>query len=142
MIRRWLAFGLGVAGVSLAIAGGYTWADRPSTYRDAVIEALDQRRVAYTAIEVREICLPDPSCIVADGTRTFAMVEVHRDAASYGQITCYDRRGDCYLDLAAIGIHHAPLRELQGVRFLAKPLARLWERGAAWVRGWAGRARS
>jgi hypothetical protein len=108
---------------------------RPATYRDAVVEALDQRRVAYTDVNVHDICLPDPGCVITDPTRTFAAVLVLHDSASYGQITCYDRRGDCYLDLAALGIFRAPLHDPRGVRLLPKPVARVVEYIAARVRG-------
>ena len=64
-------------------------------------EVLAQRQVAYTGVEVREICLPDPSCFIHDSTRTYHAVMVYRDTVSYGRVTCYDQRGDCYLDLAA-----------------------------------------
>jgi hypothetical protein len=126
----------------LALAGGYAWAARPDTYRDAVVESLNQRHVVYAALEVREICLPDPQCIIGDGARTYAAVVVHGRGASYGLIACYDRRGDCYLDIASLGIWRAPLRDLRGVRFLPKSLARLLERAAAWLRGSAGRVYS
>jgi hypothetical protein len=63
-------------------------------------------------------------------------VIVHRDAASYGQITCYDRRGGCYLDLEALGVRRAPLRDLRGIRLLPKPLARAAEQIVARLRGW------
>jgi hypothetical protein len=136
MLRRWLILGFGIVGAALALTGVYAWAERPDSYRDAVREALDRRNIAYTALEMRTICLPDPACIIGDGTRTFVAVMVHGSAASAGQITCYDRRGDCYLDLPSLDIQHAPLRDLRGVRLLPKPLAYVWERGAAWMRGW------
>src|SRR4051812_16609622 len=136
MLRYWLISGAALAAVALALSIGVQWAERPESYHDAVKEALDQRHFAYTGLEVREICLPDPQCFIGDGTRTFAAVVVHGGATNNGQITCYDRHGDCYLDLAALGIHRAPLNDLRGVRLLPKPLARVWERGAAWMRGW------
>ena len=134
MVQRWLIMGLGAACVALALAGGYAWAARPETYHDAVSEALDQRRVAHTGLEVREICLPDPQCIVGDGTRTYAAVVVRGGAASYGLITCYDRRGDCYLDLAALGIHRAPLRDLRSVRFAPRQVVLEIARIVGWLR--------
>jgi len=134
MLRRWLAFGLGAVGIAAALAGGLQWSERPATYRDAVVELLDQRRIAHAGVEVREVCRPDPRCIVGDSRRTFATVVVYRAAASYGQITCYDRRGDCYLDLMALDIIHVPLRDLRGMRRLPKPLALLAEEIAARLR--------
>jgi hypothetical protein len=80
--------------------------------------------------------------MVGDGARTYASVVVHGGGASYGLITCYDRRGDCYFDIASLGIWRAPLRDLRGVRLLPKPLARLFERAVAWLRGWTGREHS
>ena len=137
MLRNWLIFGFGVAGAALALTGAYAWELRPDTYQDAVREVLDQQHIAYTELEVREICVPDPSCLInSDGTRTFAAVVVHGSAAKAGQITCYDRHGDCYLELPSLGIRRMPLRDRRGVRLLPKPLAHVWERGAAWVRGW------
>jgi hypothetical protein len=59
--------------------------------------------------------------------------------ASYGRVTCYDRGGDCYLDLLDLGVERAPLRDVRGVRLLPTWLAQLAENVAAWVRGW-GRA--
>jgi hypothetical protein len=53
---------------------------------------------------------------------------VYRDTVSYGRVTCYDQRGDCYLDLATLGIVREPLHDLRGVRFLPKPLTRVAER--------------
>lgn len=124
MIRHWLVFGLSVVGVALALTGVYAWAKRPNTYRDAVGEVLDQHHIAYTGLEVREICLPDPGCIIGDGTRTFAAVVIHSSAASAGQITCYDRRGDCYLALPSLDIQRAPLRDLRGMRWMPKQVVR------------------
>jgi hypothetical protein len=59
-------------------AGGYAWATRPATYHDAILEVLDQQHIAYTGLDVREICLPDPHCIIGDGTRTFSTVVIGR----------------------------------------------------------------
>ncbi|HEU5098470.1 MAG TPA: hypothetical protein VFU22_05595 [Roseiflexaceae bacterium] len=103
-------------------------------------EALDRHHIAYSGLDVREICLPDPHCIIGDGTRTFSTVvigrvTVHGAETYHGQLTCYDRRGDCYLYLPALGIQRMPLRNLRGVRRLPRPLAQLWQRGVAWVRG-------
>jgi hypothetical protein len=137
MIRRWLAVGLGVAGAAVVLVGGLQWTTRPATYRAAVIELLGQREVAYAAVQVREDCWPAQSCFVTAATQTVATVVVWRDHArdaSYGQISCYARRGDCYLDLAALGIVRAPLRDLRGVRLLPKPLARVVEDIMTWVR--------
>ena len=142
MIRYWLAFGISVVGAALALAGGYAWAVRPDTYHAAVREALEQRHVAYIGLEVREICLPDPDCIISDGTRTFATVVVHGSTASSGQITCYDRRGDCYLDLAALGIQRAPLRDLRGVRWMPKQVVREIARIVGWLRAVVRREQS
>jgi hypothetical protein len=137
MLRNWLIFGFGVAGAALALTGAYAWEVRPDTYQDAVRQVLEQQHIAYTELEVRGICLPDPKCIInSNGTRTYATVAVRGSVVSSGHITCYDRRGDCYLDLPSLGIQRAPLRDLRGVRLLPKPLAQVWERGAAWVRGW------
>jgi hypothetical protein len=136
MLQHWLISGAAVAAIALTLGIGVQWAARPESYHDAVREALDQRHIAYTGLEVREICLPDPSCVIRDGTRTFAAVMIHSGTASTGQISCYDRRGDCYLDLLELGIRRAPLNDLRGVRMLPKPLARVWEFGAVWLRGW------
>ena len=75
-----------------------------ATYREAVIVVLAQRQVADTDVDAREICLPVPSCIIRDSTRTYHAVMVCRDIVSYGRATCYDQRGDCYLGLATFGI--------------------------------------
>jgi hypothetical protein len=136
MLRHWLIFGVVVGVIVLALGVGVQSELRPESYRDAVREALDRRHISYTGLDVREICLPDPSCVIRDGTRTFAAVVVHHGTASSGLITCYDRRGDCYLDLPSQGIWRVPLNDLRGVRVLPKPLARMWEFGAAWLRGW------
>jgi hypothetical protein len=137
MLRRWLAVGLGVAAAAVVLVGGVQWTTRPATYRAAVIELLEQREVAYAAVQVREDCWPAQSCFVTEATTTAATVLVWRDHArdaSYGQISCYDRRGDCYLDVVALGIVRAPLRDLRGVRLLPKPLARVVEDSMTWVR--------
>lgn len=135
MLRRWLVMGFGVTSLAVALTGVYAWAERPDTYHDAVREALDQRHVAYTGLEVREICLPDPTCVISgDGIRTYAAVVVHGSTSSVGQITCYDQRGDCYLDLPALGIRRAPLRDLRGVRWLPRQVAREVGRIAEWLR--------
>jgi hypothetical protein len=126
---------VGMGCIVTVFAGGYSWASRPSTYHDAVLEALDQHHIVYKSVDVHPICLPDPTCLVGDGTRTFSAVVLHDGGTSYGLITCYDRRGDCYLDLATLGIHRMSLRDLRSVRFLPKPLARIWQRGAVWLRG-------
>jgi hypothetical protein len=49
---------------------------------------------------------------------------VHGGAARRSQLTCYDRRGDCYLDLPALGIQRMPLRDLRGVRWMPKLVVR------------------
>ena len=134
MLRHWLALGFAVAGVAVALAGAYQWTTRPATYREAVIEALKGRQVAYPDVEVHAVCLPDPNCVITDPTRTFATVVVRHDHASYGRITCYDRCSDCYLELAPLGIWRAPLRDLRGVRRLPKPLARVAEQFVARMR--------
>ena len=135
MLRSWLIFGFGVIGAALAFAGGYAWAVRPDTYHDAVREVLEQRQVAYIGLEVREICLPDPTCVInGDGTRTFAAVVVRGNVASSGQLTCYDRRGDCYLDVPSLGIQRAPLRDLRGVRWMPRQVVRDIARIVGWLR--------
>jgi hypothetical protein len=125
VLRSWLALGLGVVVAAVALAGGYQWAASPTTYREAAQEVLAQRQIAYIDLDVREICVPDPSCIIRDSTRTYHAVMVYRDTVSYGRVTCYDQGGDCYLDLATFGIVRAPLRDLRGVRMLPKPLVRV-----------------
>ena len=135
MLRRWLVMGFGITSIVVAFAGGYAWMVRPESYRDAVREVLDQHQIAYTGLEVREICLPDPHCIInGDGMHTFAAVVVHGSIASSGQITCYDRRGDCYLDLPSQGIHRAPLRDLRGVRWMPRQVVREIARIVGWLR--------
>ena len=137
MLRRWLAVGLGVAGAAAVLVGGGRWTTRPATYRAAVLELLAQREVADATVQVREDCWPAQQCSVTAATTTLARVVMWRDharAASYGQISCYDRRGDCYLDVAALGIVRAPLRDLRGVRLLPKLLARVIEASMTWVR--------
>jgi hypothetical protein len=118
----------------VSVAAGYQVATCPATYREAVIEVLAQREVAYIDLEVRENCLPDPSCIIRDSTRTYDAVMVYRDTINYGQVACYDQRGDCYLDLASLGIVREPLRDLRGVRMLPKPLVRVTEHILAHLR--------
>jgi hypothetical protein len=135
MIRHWLVFGFGVVGAALVLTGVYAWAERPYTYRDAVSEVFDQRHIAYSGLEVREICLPDPHCIInGDGMHTFAAVVVHGSIARSGQITCYDRRGDCYLDLPSLGVQRAPLRDLRGVRWMPKQVVREIAGIVGWLR--------
>jgi hypothetical protein len=135
MLRRWLIFGFGIVGMALVLTGVYAWTSRPDTYSDAVREALDRRQIAYTGLEVREICLPDPTCVInADGTHTFAAVVVHGSAASAGQIACYDRRGDCYLALPSLDIQRAPLRDLRGVRWLPRQVVQEIARIVGWLR--------
>jgi hypothetical protein len=142
MLRRWLIMGCGVTSLAVTLAGMYAWEVRPDTYHAAVREALEQRHVAYTGLEVREMCLPDPQCIVGNGTRTYAAVVAHGGAASSGQITCYDRRGDCYLGIAALSIHRAPLRDLRGVRFAPRQVVREIARIVGWLRATVRRSSS
>jgi len=99
-----------------------------------VTEMLAQRQIAYTGLEIREICLPDPSCIVRDSTRTHLAVVVYRDTVSYDRATCYDQRGDCYLDLPTFEILSAQLRALRGQRLLPKPLVQAAEHILAYMR--------
>jgi hypothetical protein len=126
--------GFGVASLAVALAGIYAWAVRPESYRDAVREALDRRQIAYTGLEIREICLPDPSCLIGDGTHTYAAVVVRGGGASSGLVTCYDRRGDCYLDVRSLGIHRAPLRDLRGTRWVPKRVVYEVARIVGWLR--------
>jgi hypothetical protein len=127
ILRSWLALGLGVVVAAVTIAAGYQVAASPATYDQAVAEVLAQRQIVHTRLEVREICLPDPKCIIRDNTRTYHAVMIYHDTVSYGRVTCYDQRGNCYLDLATLGIVRAPLRDLRGVRVLPKPLVRVVE---------------
>ena len=126
-----------VGAVTLAV--GYEFATRSATYGEAVTEVLAERQIAYTDLDVREICLPDPSCIIRDGTRTYHAVMVYHDTVSYGRVTCYDQRGDCYLDLVALGIVRAPLHDLRGVRVLPKPLMHVTYYILAYIRALARR---
>jgi hypothetical protein len=134
MLRSWLPLGLGVVVAAVTLAGGYQVAVSPATYRQAVIEVLAQRQIAYIDLDVREICIPDPSCIIRDSTRTYHAVKVYSDTVCSGRVTCYDQRGDCYLDLASLGIVRAPLRDLRGVRLLPKPLVQVAEHILAHIR--------
>jgi hypothetical protein len=135
MLRRWLIMGFVGGRLTVALAGMYAWAVRPERYGDAVSEALAQRHIAYTGLEVREICLPDPHCIInGDGTRTYAAVVVRGNTVSAGQITCYDQRGDCYLDVPSQGIQRAPLRDLRGVRWMPKQVVQEIARIVGWLR--------
>jgi hypothetical protein len=134
MLRNWLALGLGVMVAAVSLAAGYGLAARPATYRQAVAELLAQHQVIYTELDVRESCLPDPDCVLRYGTRTYLAVTVYRDTVSYGRITCSEQRGDCYLDLATLGIVREPLRDLRGVRMLPKQLMRVAEHLLAHVR--------
>jgi hypothetical protein len=140
MLRSWLALGLGVMVAAVTLAAGYQLVASPATYRQAVTEVLAQHQVAYTDLDIREICLPDPSCIIRDSTPTYQAVTVYRDSVSYGQITCYDQGGDCYLDLVALGIRRAPLRDLRGVRMLPKPLVQVAEHILAHMRAMVRRS--
>jgi hypothetical protein len=88
----------------------------------------------YSGLEVREVCLPDPQCIVGDGARTYAAVVVHGDGTSRGLITCHDRGGDCYLDIASLRIWRAPLRDLRGVRFAPRQVVREIAQFVGWLR--------
>ena len=63
MLRRWLIMGFGVTSLAVALAGVYAWAVRPESYHDAVGEALDQRQIAYTRLEVREMTTHNPSLL-------------------------------------------------------------------------------
>ena len=83
MLRSWLIMGLSATALAAVVLGAYAWQGRPASYRDAVREALDQRHIGYTELDVREICLPDPHCFIGDGTRTYAAVVVHGDAARW-----------------------------------------------------------
>jgi hypothetical protein len=140
MLRRWLVMGFGVASLGMVFAGVYAWAARPETYADAVREALGQRQITHTGLELREICLPDPHCIIAgDGTRTYAAAVIRGSTTSSGMITCYDRRGDCYLDVPALGIQRAPLRDLRGVRWLPRQVVQEIARIVGWLRAAAER---
>jgi hypothetical protein len=141
MLRSWLALGLAVVVAAVTLAAGYHVAASPATYREAVIEVLAQRKIAYIDLDIREICVPDPTCIIRDSTRTYHAVMVYRDTVSYGRVTCYDQRGDCYLDLASLGIAQAPLRDLRGVRVLPKQLVRVAERILAHMRALVRRVR-
>ena len=140
MLRSWLALGLGVVVAAVTLAAGYHVAASTATYREAVTEVLTQRQIAYTDLDIREICLPDPTCIIRDSTRTYHAVMVHHDSVSYGRVTCYDQGGDCYLDLASLGIVREPLRDLRGVRLLPKPRVRISEYILAHMRALIRRA--
>ena len=133
MLRTWLAIGMSLMGVTLGLAGVFAWASRPTTYRDAVIEVLAQHEIIYTDLDVHKRCLLHPNnrsrCI-----RTYHTVVVYRDSANYGQLTCFDREGDCYLDSVSLGIQRAPVRDPQGVRLLPKPLSLLVEKIAVSMR--------
>ena len=121
---------------ALTLASGLGWAARPVMYRDAVVAALDQLRIAHTKVEVRAICWPEPACIVTTKTQTFTVAIIHENHASYGRVTCYDRGGNCYLYLRDLGIERVPLRDVLGARLLPRWLAQLGEDTAAWIHRW------
>ena len=97
---------------------------------------LAQRQVAYTDLDVHEICLPDPSCVVRDSTQTYHAVMVYCDIVSYGQVTCYDQRGLTQELMNArvwpAALEDARTNERHGFADLARLCAFLREQIVAW----------
>jgi len=64
-------------------------------------------------------------------------LEVHGGDAGSGLIVCYDRRGDCYVDLPALNIWRAPLRALRAMYRLPRQVEQAFFARVVW---WLRRA--
>jgi hypothetical protein len=155
MRGMWLTIGIGatlIGGICLgsALIVGRLFA--PSrvvisarTYREAVMQVLDQHAVPYADIRVSDSCPPMPQCrevgTGVDSTYTAEVVVDKAQPTTYGWIVCRHRRTDCVLTLAGLGLHSIPLAPLAQQQLWPEALKRPILAMEAWLRAWTAHLR-
>jgi len=116
----------------------------PRTYREAVMQMLDQHAVRYADIQVSDSCPPMPQCreVGSDVDSTYtAEVVVDKAHPRYGWIACRHRRTDCVLTLAALALHGIPLPPLAEEQRWPEALKWPLQALEAWLRTWTAHVR-
>jgi len=133
---RWKSLAASLAiSVLLLLIGTQRLLSHPSTYREAIAAALDERQIAYRDIRVGELCQPDPGfCFAHDYRWSYAAVVVYLDRPVYGRIDCHDYRADCYVTLPALRLHGEPLPGVAGARSWPRSVEYMIEYLKSWLR--------
>jgi hypothetical protein len=116
---------------------------RPRTYRDAVIQLLDERGIRYEEVRVTNACTFDPRDCAFLSSYT-AYVNVIADEPVHGRIVCERQNDDgdrdaCLLTLPTLELHNILLPPLaHDPSWLSIPKAQL-DHIATWLRTWIPR---
>ena len=145
---RWTGLGLsigftcaGVACVAGLLIGAYRVTVQPHTYREAVMQVLDQRDIPFADVQVSDSCPPSAQCwgqrygswYNAD-PHYIAEIIVAGVQPGYGQIVCQHPQHGCVLTLADLTLHHVPLRPLAQDLPCPEALKRPMQAMDAWLR--------
>jgi hypothetical protein len=141
---RWKRFTIGT-GATLIVGMLFATsrvAMPPRTYREAVMQVLDQHAVPYADIQVSDWCPPMPQCweVGSDVDSTYtAEVLVDKAQPRFGRIACRHRRTNCVLTLAAL--HGVPLPPLAEEQLWPEAFKRPIQVMEAWLRTWTAHLR-
>lgn len=110
----WIAAGLGATLAISLLLDGQQIVGRPRTYQAAVMQALDQRHIPYTHVQISDSCPPAAQCWGESRADAPAHAEVLVEATqkATGWVDYRRARRDCLLTLAALDIYAKPLRPL------------------------------
>jgi hypothetical protein len=102
--KLWISIGIvaSLSGVLLLAPGR---AVPPRTDREAVMAILDQRRIAYTDVQVHG----GESGVPQDHFAYVAAVIVEAERPAYGKIECVAMADDCVLWIESLGVYQVPL---------------------------------
>ena len=144
MHRIWISSATGVVVCTILgailLLGLEPLTTRPRTYREAVIQILDQRDIPYAGVQVTNACKLDPrDCAFLSAYTLY--VEVMLERPMYGQVVCkhwVDQHSgtDCELSLAALELHNIPLPPLAHDPMWLSTFRRQLHRIDPWLRIW------
>ena len=115
----------------------------PRTYREAVMQILDQRGVPYADVEITNACTTDRrDCTYLPSYTT--SVNVMAGAPMHGRIVCVRQSADryrtaCTVSLATLDLHNIPLPPLAHDPAWLATLNDQLGRSATWLRTWLPR---
>ena len=115
----------------------------PRTYREAVMQILDQRGLPYQDVEVTNACTTDRrDCTYLPSYTT--SVTVMAGEPVHGRIVCVRQSADryrtaCTVSLATLELHNIPLPPLAHDPAWLATLNDQLDRSATWLRTWLPR---
>jgi len=148
---HWIRLGLGIgvacAGVACIVGflfGASRLAPPPRSYREAVMQVLDQQDIPYTDVQISDWCPPMPQCwqVESDVDTTYtAQVVVDGAQLNYGRMVCQHRQTDCALTIVAFALHGVRLPPLAQDQPWLEALKRPMHTLEAWLRTWTAHLR-